>query len=185
MSIWTVNGRAAPSSFCRRGRRAPFVRCDRPIPRHARNRTHRPIVEKERGRHLGLERGPKNLALSPRLRRSRRRQSRWTDVMSVIRPGSSASAPPDISASGSRPCSGKLADLLRLSSPEASRINSSASAHSSFGTIGPPDLLLVLLCHIRSFRVGLIVRAQHGHRDRRRTIAVANLRRMVAIEFGM
>ena len=43
---------------------------------------------------------------------------------------------------------------------------------------------LVLLRH-KFFRDGSIARAQHGHRDRRRTMAAVSLRRRVAIEFGM
>jgi hypothetical protein len=43
---------------------------------------------------------------------------------------------------------------------------------------------LILLRH-KFFCAGSIVRAQHGHRDKRQTMAAVSLRRRVAIEFGM
>ena len=51
---------------------------------------------------------------------------------------------------------------------------------------GQIPLPLVLLRHkFRVLEAGLIVSAQHGHRERRRTMATTSLRRMVAIEFGI
>jgi len=53
-------------------------------------------------------------------------------------------------------------------------------------TLGNKRSSLVLLRHkFRVLEAGLIVSAQHGHRERRRTMATTSLRRMVAIEFGI
>ena len=45
---------------------------------------------------------------------------------------------------------------------------------------------LILLRHkFCAYRVGLVMRVQHGHRDNRRMMAAATILRIVAMEFGM
>jgi hypothetical protein len=45
---------------------------------------------------------------------------------------------------------------------------------------------LILLRHkFYAYRVGLVMRVQHGHRDNQRMMAAATILRIVAMEFGM